>query len=344
MTNSLGNSILLHLESKIYPYHNSDSETYRMGNKKPVKQEIPFYNNISEFLSAAGFPQQTEPDFTINTMENYFKGGLFSMGPFRRNYYVFVYITEGEGKVTLDNKEYIIKPDMFYYSSPGHVTSIEIDKGLKGYMVSSSVGFLEKYYAGDIYKEFPFLGYVNAPPLQVEGGLNNCFTTVLANILKTYDCEQGSYRYHIISNLLIAFLYKVKQLILISPVQIGTEKKCSSMVLNFMKLLDKHFRNIVAGKEDKLYTVADFARLLHVHPNYLSSRVKKETGKSISHWLKGMIIGEAQNLLLNTTLSVAQISDKLKFDEPTNFTKYFKKKMGRSPKEYRVQAELNHKV
>lgn len=300
---------------------------------------IPLYNTVSDFLLANGINHPTDPDFSIDTLENYFSGRVLKSGPFQRNYFVFVYVCDGEGKLGLDNTVHLLGPNTFYYAIPLHISSITINKALKGYLASVSDTFIRQSYRGDLYTVFPFLAYQAPIPVLVKLPLQECFSKYLTTIHETFKCEKGQYRSQIISNLLVAFLYKVKQLMLTSP-DCKTFNS-SPLVRKFLVMLDENFREMVAGKEPRMAKVADFADRLHVSPNYLGSRVSKETGKPITRWIKRMVLSEAEALLMNTDLSIQQISDKLQFDEPTNFTKFFKKETGRTPKDFRIQAGLN---
>jgi AraC family transcriptional activator of pobA len=308
---------------------------------KESKAQIPLFNSISEFLTSVGMPKEHESDFTIDTLEEYFKGKLIKSKPFRTNYFVFVYVIEGGGVIMFDNEEYRVGHNTFYYTTPGHIRSVNVDESLKGYMMSINEQFLKRYYKGDITKDFPFLGYENLPPITVKGSLTDCFRDFFSTILKTYKCEDGIYKYHIINNLAVAFMYKIKELFLTSKTPCCKQYNGSLLVRSFMKLHEEEFRKLINGQGGKRFTVKDFANKLNVNANYLSMVVKKETGKPVSLWINEKVMSEAQSLLLNTDLSIAMISDKLGFDEPSNFIKYFKKKTGRTPKDYRQQAELN---
>ncbi|HTB07515.1 MAG TPA: AraC family transcriptional regulator [Bacteroidia bacterium] len=309
---------------------------------KATHEAIPLFNSIAEFLHYVGINKHLETDFTINTLEDSFKGTLIKSNPFRANYFVFVFITEGAGTIMLDNEEYKVGPNSFYYTNPGHLRAITIDKSLKGFMMSTNEAFLKRYYKGDLFSEFPFLAYDVLPPVKVEGSLTHCFNMFLSSMLNTYACEQGVYRYHIINNLAITFLYKVKELFLTSSDALCKKYNGSPLVRRFMKVHDEEFRKLIKGQSENRITLKGLADLLHINPNYLGSVVKKGTGKSVSRWLHGKELAEAQALLLNTELSVSQIAGKLGFDEPSNFIKFFKKKMGRTPKDYRNQKSLNN--
>ena len=121
--------------------------------KKDFKQlrtnkHIPQYNSISQFLKAIGRAHQHESDFTIDTLENYFNGKLIQSGVYRANYFVFVYITDGKGTLMLDNEVYDVGRSTFYYVNPGHLIAIQVDKSLKGYMMSTN----EKFFPQRVHR------------------------------------------------------------------------------------------------------------------------------------------------------------------------------------------------
>lgn len=75
------------------------------------------------------------------------------------------------------------------------------------------------------------------------------------------------------------------------------------------------------------------------HTNYSKSYIfrtfKKQTGSSVMSYFNNLKIERAKNLLKESKLSVNQISETLKFDTPSYFSKAFKKITGYSPLQYR---------
>jgi len=78
-----------------------------------------------------------------------------------------------------------------------------------------------------------------------------------------------------------------------------------------------------------------YADKLFITTKYLSSILKKVTGRSINSWLEEAIILGAKLLLKSTDLTVLQVSEELSFPNPSYFGRYFKKATGMTPKDYR---------
>jgi AraC-like DNA-binding protein len=100
------------------------------------------------------------------------------------------------------------------------------------------------------------------------------------------------------------------------------------------KLFDSFYRLILQHYKDSR-EVGFYAGKLCLTPKYLSSVIKKTTGKSAFEWINDYVILEAKSLLRTTNMTVQQISEELNFPNQSFFGKYFKRIVGVSPKEYR---------
>ncbi|CAM3315593.1 helix-turn-helix domain-containing protein [Aquirufa ecclesiirivi] len=84
-----------------------------------------------------------------------------------------------------------------------------------------------------------------------------------------------------------------------------------------------------------LPTVNYFADKLHLSANYLGDIIKKETQQTPIEIMHQMMINQAKELLHDFEKNISEISDQLGFTYAPHFTRFFKNKMGVSPKEYR---------
>lgn len=82
-------------------------------------------------------------------------------------------------------------------------------------------------------------------------------------------------------------------------------------------------------------TVKLLAKITGVSSPYLSRLFKKETGISISQYIQTCKIETAQNMLIYSEHSLAQISATLAFSSQSYFNEVFKKHTGLTPLEYR---------
>ena len=103
---------------------------------------------------------------------------------------------------------------------------------------------------------------------------------------------------------------------------------------DFLKAIDKHLSDIVNGTATEMYEIRDIAALMHIHPTHLSNTIKLTTGKAPCYFFEIRIMEVAKQQLAESSLSIAQIAMNLTYD-PSNFTKFFKRFSGMTPKVYR---------
>ena len=76
-------------------------------------------------------------------------------------------------------------------------------------------------------------------------------------------------------------------------------------------------------------------------PNYLSSLIKKRTGRSFVDYLTARRMEEARSLLLGTGMKIREVSEACGYSDQHYFSYCFKKFEGVSPNMLRQQAEGN---
>lgn len=82
-------------------------------------------------------------------------------------------------------------------------------------------------------------------------------------------------------------------------------------------------------------TLADIGKLTFFSPVYCDTVFKKDMGVSIIDYLLGCRIAEAQKLLIEGTLPLAQIARQTGFGDSNYFSRVFKKRTGYTPTEYK---------
>jgi AraC-like DNA-binding protein len=100
------------------------------------------------------------------------------------------------------------------------------------------------------------------------------------------------------------------------------------------------FRELVERNHAKWHQVANYARQLKCSDKSLTRATAAVLGVSAKAYIASRVVLEAKRLLAHTAMTVTAISDRLGFDEPTNFVKFFRREAGITPVTFRSQHDM----
>jgi AraC family transcriptional activator of pobA len=102
--------------------------------------------------------------------------------------------------------------------------------------------------------------------------------------------------------------------------------------------LAERFVLLVSQHKHDQWAVDDYAHHLGVTRERLGFAVRKATGLSPQAYIHREILSEARDLLLNSSLQVAEIAFRLGFQDPGYFNRFFTRNEGTSPGRFRRTA------
>lgn len=112
-------------------------------------------------------------------------------------------------------------------------------------------------------------------------------------------------------------------------------KQYNQIVIDFQQSLKDYYNQPV----NQIPNVQYFASKLGLTPNYFGDIIKHFTQKSAIENIHEFVIKKAKELLVQKPkISSAEVAYELGFEYPTYFTKFFKKKVNLTPKEYQLKA------
>lgn len=89
-------------------------------------------------------------------------------------------------------------------------------------------------------------------------------------------------------------------------------------------------------------TREELSKHLYVNPDYMSRQYKRNTGETLGQYVTREKMKKAAELLISTNKSIGDIGLCLGFSNFAHFSKMFKKIMGCTPKEYRIQKKIKN--
>ena len=127
----------------------------------------------------------------------------------------------------------------------------------------------------------------------------------------------------------------------------GVQRLHDEMVIDYTEKMRRYFRTDTNSKhinacKEYIYshikeriTIEDLADEFGVSASYLSRLFKKETGVSVSAYIREQKMEVAKNLLRFSDYSMIEIANRLSFSSQSHFIQQFREAVGVTPKMYR---------
>jgi AraC family transcriptional activator of pobA len=276
-------------------------------------------------------------EFTIHNVRDLLHELPYTSPSYRPNFFNFLFVKDARGRCTIDEMGFDIEPGTIYFTNPGVYRTFGWREIGEAWLITFNESYLKEYVHPDIYAEFPFLLTETIRPLRLDEG---AFTEFEQLYLQIFAEQRGDspYKKKIIGSLFVVMLLKIKARFWKDYNPIYEGNRGSEIVKSFKRELEKHFRELVHGKTEKVLRASDYAGLQRLHSSYFNNVIKSKTGKPVTVWIAEKTVSEAKSLLQQPAVSIKEIAYTLGFSASTHFSAFFKKQTGSSPADYRRQV------
>lgn len=96
--------------------------------------------------------------------------------------------------------------------------------------------------------------------------------------------------------------------------------------------IEEHYREPIS--------LRDVARAVYLSPGYLTTVVRRKTGRTVLEWIGERRMTEARRLLVESGLSVTEIAQQVGFNDPGYFVRSFKRAHGATPRDWRRAGQV----
>ncbi|MCT4616252.1 MAG: helix-turn-helix domain-containing protein [Marinifilaceae bacterium] len=199
-----------------------------------------------------------------------------------------------------------------------------------GYSLLIHPDFLKKHNLENKISEYNFFSYDYYKSAKISAKEESLILKILNSIEFEYKKNKNDIDESIVlKNTELLFLYATRAYKSIPP---SMDSSGHEILIKAKKVLNNFYRdNIYKEKPSVNY----LAEQLNLSPNNLTVYLKKTIGLSAQQFIHTICIEHAKYLLENSQLSVSDISYELGFEYPQSFNKFFKRKLGISPIQYR---------
>ena len=261
-------------------------------------------------------------DIQLYRLEDYLKGILMPVIPYRTTFNFVLFITNGHIKQYLENKEYNVEKGGVIFIKQGTITAtIELSDDAEGFFLAYENNIVSEQelpkHKTSIFFMPPFLN------------LDNLTYGTIKQLLTIMEQELWLNELNL-NEIIITMLHLI--LVKILSTDSDSHHKSATRPME----LSLQFRDILFKYHREEKRVTFYADKLSVTENYLNKCVKNITQKSPKQWINEMDINYSK-ALLQSSKDIAEIAYQLNFHTASHFTQLFKKITGITPKEYRLQ-------
>ena len=291
------------------------------------KADIPVFENTNDLHEAIGFSHRSHiPNFDVFEVEEMGVSARRCMPPCRQGFYQIGLLNyTGTSELNLNTDVLELEEFPLWFVVPGQVFSWVRDEKMSGFYVMFRKEFLINTFP-DLNKDFPFLKMTENSVMMLTKEEHESLNFDIERMHSVFKSPHP-YQEKMLEGMLGSLLYYCKA--------IYERHKTTENHLSRSQIIANKFEALV----DKMYVdtknVSDYADELNITPNYLTTTIKKLTGKSAKDIIQERLLMESKSLLKYSGLDIAEIAYRLNFQEPTHFTRFFKNLSGVTPNQFR---------
>lgn len=244
--------------------------------------------------------------------------------PIFLGYNLLIHLTKGYFQQQIESTTFMVQAPAVLICNYGNISAINaVDRLAEGYCV-----LIKEDAMASLFREQEILNIFTIAPLLNIDQADDLEISNLLDLLYREIYTDVPYKPYYESILKTAVLKIIK----LSNANKNLVR-AQEVAISFKQLIHLHFK--------KHKVVANYADMIAVSTNYLNRCVSKVFKKSAKQLILEVVVIHSQLLLTETNKTIANIAYELDFEDPSYFTRLFKKIVGISPSEYRMNMVNN---
>ncbi|WP_214071143.1 helix-turn-helix domain-containing protein [Mucilaginibacter sp. dw_454] len=253
--------------------------------------------------------------------------------PHRKDYYFWAFVKDGANKHWIDDKQYTLKPDTFYFTIPHQVHLKEDAKPFTGIVL----GFTDEFLSLEENSMLRQLPVIQNPDNGHELNLSDADVAFIGDMLEKIYIENANN-----NNWQHSMLMSYMRVLMIYLSRLYVEQ-FSNIDTAPERVLLKKYLSKIEENYIQYHEVTAYADMLNISAGHLSEVVKEQSGKSAITHIHDRLIMEAKRLLFHTDSSIKEIAFALGFEDASYFNRFFKRIVNDTPVAYRTTVrEMYH--
>ncbi len=292
-----------------------------------------YFNSVQQFNDYQGIPtlhplvSVVRFDKEVTLEEHTCHYGLYAL-----------FLKENKGcKLSYGRTEYDFDEMTVTSFAPGQSVHVAPNPEVKSPKWTALVfhpDLLSRTQLGREISRYEFFDYTSNEALHLSCGEIEIFRGVLSMIQQELHRSIDKHsRELIVSNIELLLNYCLR----FYDRQFVTREEINhSVVKKFSTMLDQYIAE--KAEAEGVPSVGYFADKCCYSAKYFGALVKAETGRTAKDYINERMLLAAKRLLADDTLSITQVSQRLGFEYPQHFVRFFKSHTGQTPSDYRKSA------
>jgi len=245
----------------------------------------------------------------------------------RRQFNLIYILLEGEHDVRLGADHLQLNPNDLVIVPENTLYASDHIKNCQGFCIHFKSEFLKPQLSKSLPEEFPFFHFDAPHIINLNVQESEMIQSAFKNIIGEYNRFSPEKNF-LLCNLILILLLRVREIYRTKVKELNKNTNRREQLANGFKLLvEKHF---IESR-----TVGVYAEMLHISAKHLSEVVSETFGRPPLQIIHDILVLEAKVQLGSTDKSISEIAYSLKFDDPSHFTHFIKKRTGLSPQDFR---------
>ncbi|MCT4584638.1 MAG: AraC family transcriptional regulator [Peptostreptococcaceae bacterium] len=250
----------------------------------------------------------------------------------RLNFWVIIYIINGEGKHYIDFKSFEYKSGNIIFVRKNQIHHFLVNENVNGYVIHINEPFMLKLsdYNNDVFWEFIDRSY-GYQIIKIDMNEESNNRKLIDMIYKEYLNFSESTDENFIRSLFESFILSIRQQLDRSKLFIKTSEY--EIFAKYRFFVEKHFRQQL--------NLDSYSKMLGVSKKTINLASRSNADLSAKEFINQRLLLEIKRYLSQGELMIYEISDILGFSEPANMTKFFKRYEKISPKKFKALNKKN---
>lgn len=247
--------------------------------------------------------------------------------PIRSGIHCFFFITGGEALIAIGDETHYFRPGECAAIPAGQIFAVRYFDNFTGYMGGFNSEFLNGGNGTNPVLSFHILRQWGNNKVRFDAWHYPHICHILERICLEDKGEKNK-------NILKAYLTA-----LLAEIEAVHEQDCTKNVSPGNDICNRFIEMAFANRNHSV-PLSDYAGKLNITKDYLQKIIKRHTNKTPLEWITESVILEAKTVLKQTEKPVSEVASHVGIEDPSYFSRLFRKEAGMSPLKYRKAAKV----